>query len=342
MFSPESSLGATRVSSCIYRRAFSSTHPRRYRDRPDAVFVREMEVDRAGEHRWPFRRHRGRARQGRARRDLRRHSERRSVQELEQRYFVVARVRRRRRDDVDRRGGRRAVGAADGLGRNGRSQHTPELELGRRGVQEHRRRKNVVEHGPGRHSLRRAHRDRSNQRGRRLRRGAGTSLGAERRARRVQDDRRRPHLEESPLRRREHWRQRSRDRSDQPASALCGHVPATAHGVGIQRRRSGLRHLQDDGWRRDVDEAHERAAVGRQGTHRAHALCDRSESRLRDGRSARAERAASIRTLDAGATWEKTSSLNTRPNYFSQIRIDPRDRELGLHARLQPRFLLLA
>src|SRR6202012_3442795 len=31
------------------------------------------------------------------------------------------------------------------------------------------------------------------------------------------------------------------------------------------------------------------------------------------------------RTLDAGATWEKTSSLNSRPNYFSQIRIDPRD-----------------
>lgn len=31
------------------------------------------------------------------------------------------------------------------------------------------------------------------------------------------------------------------------------------------------------------------------------------------------------RTLDGGATWTKTSSLNTRPNYFSQVRIDPRD-----------------
>ncbi|HTE45410.1 MAG TPA: hypothetical protein VK636_09225, partial [Gemmatimonadaceae bacterium] len=31
------------------------------------------------------------------------------------------------------------------------------------------------------------------------------------------------------------------------------------------------------------------------------------------------------RTLDAGTTWTKTSSLNTRPNYFSQIRIDPRN-----------------
>jgi Sortilin, neurotensin receptor 3, len=33
------------------------------------------------------------------------------------------------------------------------------------------------------------------------------------------------------------------------------------------------------------------------------------------------------RSLDAGATWTKTSSLNTRPNYYSEIRIDPRNRE---------------
>ncbi|HXT16056.1 MAG TPA: hypothetical protein VN706_10540 [Gemmatimonadaceae bacterium] len=31
-------------------------------------------------------------------------------------------------------------------------------------------------------------------------------------------------------------------------------------------------------------------------------------------------------TTDAGATWTRTSSLNTRPNYFSQIRIDPTDK----------------
>jgi hypothetical protein len=42
---------------------------------------------------------------------------------------------------------------------------------------------------------------------------------------------------------------------------------------------------------------------------------------------ARAPGAGIYRTLDAGATWEKTSSLNTRPNYYSQIRIDPKDRE---------------
>jgi photosystem II stability/assembly factor-like uncharacterized protein len=31
------------------------------------------------------------------------------------------------------------------------------------------------------------------------------------------------------------------------------------------------------------------------------------------------------RTLDAGGTWDKVSSLDTRPNYFSQIRIDPQN-----------------
>ncbi|MCG6987998.1 MAG: glycosyl hydrolase [Gemmatimonadetes bacterium] len=33
------------------------------------------------------------------------------------------------------------------------------------------------------------------------------------------------------------------------------------------------------------------------------------------------------RTLDAGTTWKKVSSLDTRPNYFSQIRIDPQNRD---------------
>ncbi|MDB4877381.1 MAG: glycosyl hydrolase, repeat [Gemmatimonadetes bacterium] len=42
---------------------------------------------------------------------------------------------------------------------------------------------------------------------------------------------------------------------------------------------------------------------------------------------ARAADAGTYRTVDAGTTWEKVSSLNTRPNYFSQIRVDPRDRE---------------
>ena len=41
---------------------------------------------------------------------------------------------------------------------------------------------------------------------------------------------------------------------------------------------------------------------------------------------ARSPEGGIYRTLDAGLTWEKTSSLNPRPNYYSQIRIDPRDR----------------
>ena len=33
------------------------------------------------------------------------------------------------------------------------------------------------------------------------------------------------------------------------------------------------------------------------------------------------------RSLDRGETWEQTSNLNTRPMYYSQIRIDPKDRD---------------
>ena len=40
---------------------------------------------------------------------------------------------------------------------------------------------------------------------------------------------------------------------------------------------------------------------------------------------AKAGEAGIYRTSDAGANWEKISSLNTRPNYFSQIRVDPKD-----------------
>jgi photosystem II stability/assembly factor-like uncharacterized protein len=42
---------------------------------------------------------------------------------------------------------------------------------------------------------------------------------------------------------------------------------------------------------------------------------------------ARAPGSGIYRTVDGGPTWEKISSLDTRPNYFSQIRIDPKDRE---------------
>ena len=90
---------------------------------------------------------------------------------------------------------------------------------------------------------------------RRLRRRAGTSLGTERRARRLQDDATADGRGRSAVRRREHRRHRPRDRSDESAGALRGDVSAAAAHVGLQRRRPGLGHLQDDRRRRDVDEA---------------------------------------------------------------------------------------
>ena len=121
---------------------------------------------------------------------------------------------------------------ADRVARHRRSQHATELELGRRRLQEHRRRQDVGEHGTQGHALGRAHRHRSERCERRLRRRAGTSLGAERRARRVQDDRRRTHVEEGAVRRREHRRDRSRHRSGESAGAVRGDVSAAAAGRG--------------------------------------------------------------------------------------------------------------
>ncbi len=42
---------------------------------------------------------------------------------------------------------------------------------------------------------------------------------------------------------------------------------------------------------------------------------------------ARREDQGIYRTVDAGTTWEKVSSLDTRPNYYSQIRIDPQNHD---------------
>ena len=42
---------------------------------------------------------------------------------------------------------------------------------------------------------------------------------------------------------------------------------------------------------------------------------------------ARGAESGIYRTIDGGARWEQTSRLNTRPNYYSQIRIDPANRD---------------
>ena len=135
-----------------------------------------------------------------------------------------------------------------------------------------------------------------------------------------------------------------------PTSSSIRANPQTLYAATYQRQRrtwgfngggpgSGIYKTTDGGatWTK-LDDG---LADGRQGTHRAR-LCRRRPARRLRRRSKRTTPNSGIyRTLDGGATWQKTSSLNTRPNYFSQIRVDPRDARPRLHARLQPRLLLL-
>ena len=55
----------------------------------------------------------------------------------------------------------------------------------------------------------------------------------------------------------------------------------------------------------------------------------------RSGGAARCRRRATglYRSDDAGATWRKVSSVNPRPLYFSQVRIDPNNSDRAAHGR---------
>ena len=123
----------------------------------------------------------------------------------------------------------------------------------------------------------------------RVRRRRRKSLGRQSGARRLQDDRRRPHVDEGALRRHVHRRDRPRDGSARSERALRGDVSASAQRVRLQRRRTGQRDLQDDRRRRHLEEARERHSGRRQGTHRSRdraleARRAHRDHRARDGR----------------------------------------------------------
>ena len=97
-----------------------------------------------------------------------------------------------------------------GLGRHRRIEQPPEHVVGRRRLQVHRRRQDLREHGPAHLAPHQPHRHRPARQQRRLRRGHRQPLGPGRRARRLQDDRRRQDLEAGAEGRRRHRRQRPR------------------------------------------------------------------------------------------------------------------------------------
>ena len=88
-------------------------------------------------------------------------------------------------------------------------------------------------------------------------------------ARPLQDDRRRQDLDEHEVHRQRHRLHRRRDGSVEPERALRRVVPAAPDAVGLQRRRRGQRHLEDDRRRQDLDAA-DRQRPARQPDHRPH------------------------------------------------------------------------
>ena len=143
---------------------------------------------------------------------LRRHRARRRVEDDEQRHDVRGAVPGSGAD-VDRRRHRVAEQSGSRVGRYRRIEQPPEHVVGRRHLQVDRRRQDVHEHGPAHVALHQPHRDRSAQQRHRVRRGDRQPVGARRRARHLQDDRRRQDLEAGAQGRRRHRRQRSGDGS---------------------------------------------------------------------------------------------------------------------------------
>ena len=271
---------------------------------------------------------------------------------IEQRHDLRARLRRPAQA-LDRRRRRGLVRPERRLGRHGRALLRPELQLRRRRLEVGRRREDLDEHGPHGFAPYRPGRHPPDGPGRRLRRGHGPSVLRERRARRLQDDRRREELEKDALRRRPDRRRRPGPGQVGPGHALRGAVREGPPALDLQPRRSRERHLQDDGRGRHLGPARWRPADGPHRPHRARRLPEgpRTSSmpssrtsirgRRRPRRSSRTSAAASSRRRapsatrsiasdDAGKTWRKVNAgyeaaLDKAPYSFNQLRVDPAD-----------------
>ena len=256
------------------------------------------------------------------------HRERRPLEEREQRRLVVARLRRRRRDDVDRRRRRRAVVADSPCGsapakrtraraRVGATASTRSTDGGKTwanmGLKDTRSIARIVIDPPMTRTSctsprwaicgARTPSAASSRRPTAARRGTKVLF--------VDENTGATDLVIDPR---------------ESAGAVRGDVSASAAHVGLQRRRPGIGiYKTTDGgatWTKLTTglPAGDKGRIG--------LSLYATDPKVVYATSKRARRtAASIARVDAGATWEKTSSLNTRPNYYSQIRIDPKDRE---------------
>ncbi len=259
--------------------------------------------DRPGEHRRPRGRHRG----GRKRSldNLRRLRDRRRLEIRQQRHDLDADLRRIP-GLVHRRHRHCSVQPRRRLRRDRRAEQQAELVVRRRRVQVDRRRQDVRARRSRQNTEHRTHRRPSEGSEHRLCCGRRTSVRSESRPRVVQDHRRRQDLDEHEVHRQRHGLHRCRDGSVEPERSLRGVVPAAPHAVGLQRRRSRERHLEDQQRRQELDEA-DRQRPANQSHHRPHRprhralqatddLClDRGRADRRHGRRRERRRNAAAR-----------------------------------------------
>ena len=204
----------------------------------------------------------------------------RRVQDHQRRRDVHASVRSSEQAD-DRRRRHRAVEFQDRLGRNGRHARRPQLVPGdgiyksedagetwtNMGLHDSHHISRVVIH-PTNPDL--------------VYVGVmGHLYSRQRGARRLQEHGRRQDLEAIVLRQRQARRDRSRHESAEAGRSLRRDVRQAADAVDESERRTRQRHLQDRGWRRYLDEAHERTAHGPHRQDRARYLREESGDPLR-------------------------------------------------------------
>ena len=124
-----------------------------------------------------------------------------------------------------------------------------------------------------------------------------------------------------------------------PERPLRGGLGAAAHAVLAQERRPGLGPLEVDRRRRDLDrDQGRRLPRGREGPHRPRDRAEQSEGRLRAGRGGRrrtkdgsytpgrsTRATASIARPTAARRGRSMNTTDTRPFYYSQVRVDPKN-----------------
>ena len=211
---------------------------------------------------------------------------RRPVEDGEQRADLRTALREPK-SLLDRRHRRGPLRSGGPLARLGRGQQLPLDLLGRRGLQVRRRRQDLAQHGPQGIPSYRAHRHPPLQSRHRLCGRPGPSLLRESRPGRLQVDRRREDLGQSPRgqrRRPGRRRRRSGHGPVRPGDALCRGLRQIPQALDLGHRRSGLRHPQDGRRRQVLDQAHERPAVRHPRPDRPGRLRQGPEDRLRRDR----------------------------------------------------------